>query len=235
MNLDNLWQSMTIYDNLWQSWTSKAPSGKPILAVRESIKSSLVSPPMPLTRYSARSTMPSSSSSWTKPCLAQLGNRSAEQVAPLSIASCQIPGHQWFVICSMRTLAHLRHLRSSKHAQGLRAHRNLLRLSLPHLYRFLSHSFPFYVLRVSACIFPSAPRHWNSFCAHSIPFPHFSQSLPTLMILMPAAFLAFVPCSPIKMLAQGLSVKPTLLRPAIIPKEQLVDISGRPAMLAFNL
>jgi hypothetical protein len=37
------------------------------------------------------------------------------------------------------------------------------------------------------------------------------------------------------MLAQGLSVKPTLLRPAIIPKEQLVDISGRPAMLAFNL
>ena len=109
---------MTIYDNLWQSWTSKAPSGKPILAVRESIKSSLVSPPMPLTRYSARSTMPSSSSSWTKPCLAQLGNRSAEQVAPLSIASCQIPGHQWFVICSMRTLAHLRHLRSSKHAQG---------------------------------------------------------------------------------------------------------------------
>ena len=147
----------TIYDNLWQSWTSKAPSGKPILAVRESIKSSLVSPPMPLTRYSARSTMPSSSSSWTKPCLAQLGNRSAEQVAPLSIASCQIPGHQWFVICSMRTLAHLKRILAHlmhilDHLSTLRAHRNLLRLSLPHLYRFLSHSFPFYVLHRSTCI-----------------------------------------------------------------------------------
>ena len=177
MNLDNLWQSMTIYDNLELPWTSKAPSGKPILAVRESIKSSLVSPPMPLTRYSARSTMPSSSSSWTKPCLAQLGNRSAEQVAPLSIASCQIPGHQWFVICSMRTLAHLStSMHILDHLSTLRAHRNLLRLSLPHLYRFLSHSFPFYVLRVSACIFPSAPHHWNPFCVHSIPFPNFSQS-----------------------------------------------------------
>jgi len=190
MNLDNLWQSMTIYDNLELPWTSKAPSGKPILAVRESIKSSLVSPPMPLTRYSARSTMPSSSSSWTKPCLAQLGNRSAEQVAPLSIASCQIPGHQWFVICSMRTLAHLStSMHILDHLSTLRAHRNLLRLSLPHLYRFLSHSFPFYVLRVSACIFPSAPHHWNPFCVHSIPFPNFSQSLPTLMILMPGRIL----------------------------------------------
>ena len=183
-------QSMTIYDNLELPWTSKAPSGKPILAVRESIKSSLVSPPMPLTRYSARSTMPSSSSSWTKPCLAQLGNRSAEQVALLSIASCQIPGHQWFVICSMRTLAHLStSMHILDHLSTLRAHRNLLRLSLPHLYRFLSHSFPFYVLRVSACIFPSAPHHWNPFCTHSIPFPNFSQSLPTLMILMPGRIL----------------------------------------------
>ena len=233
----------TIYDNLWQSWTSKAPSGKPILAVRESIKSSLVSPPMPLTRYSARSTMPSSSSSWTKPCLAQLGNRSAEQVAPLSIASCQIPGHQWFVICSMRTLAHLKRILAHlmhilDHLSTLRAHRNLLRLSLPHLYRFLSHSFPFYVLHRSTCICLYFPQCAPTIEIHSAHIQHLFQTFPNLFPLWfwcLAAFLAFVPCSPTKMLAQGLSVKPTLLRPAIIPKEQLVDISGRPAMLAFNL
>ena len=129
----------------------KAPSGKPILAAREAIKSSLVSPPMPLRRYSARSAMSSSFSSWSKPCLAQLGNRLAEQVAPLSIASCQIPGHQWFVICSMRTLAHLS---TSWIIQARSGHKN----NLPRLSSHLPLSMPFIpILAVSACIFTASP------------------------------------------------------------------------------
>lgn len=150
-----------------------------------------------------------------QPCFAQEGNRGAEQVSPFSIASCQIPGHQFFVICSINTLVVEAWLATTLDQVHEVLNKNQVAMRIKT--SLLLNGF---ILQSKCDIFSN---HLG--CISS---PHFVARCPD-------TFLAFVPFSPTRMPPQGLSVSPTRSKWAIIPKEQLVDISGRPTMLCFNL